>query len=163
MALAVSMRFDFIDEAGRTSFTKVRVPTGFSLPQYTEFAQAFGQLLIGVSVGQITRASFCVGLDLSTSTIKAAATLFADIAQKAMFGFSTVVAGLRTKLKIPAFDENLINAGSDDVDIIAPAVANFLAAMEDGIVVTGGTISPCDSRENDVNNTDFGRELFRRT
>jgi hypothetical protein len=40
MALAVSVRFDFQDQKGKTSFTKVRVPNGFSIAQYTEFAQA---------------------------------------------------------------------------------------------------------------------------
>jgi hypothetical protein len=162
MALAVSVRFDFQDQKGKTSFTKVRVPNGFSIAQYTEFAQAMGQLFANLSSARVTGASFCVGLDLSGSTIKAVASGISDIAQKALIGFSTIVAGFRTKLKLPAFSETKVISGSDDIDQSDVDVAAFLTAMENGIVVTGGTVSPTDIRENDVVSTDYSREYFRK-
>lgn len=162
MVLAVSIRYQFIDGEGDTSFTKIHVPTGFSIAQYTEFAIAFGQLLANITDGGITSASFCVGLDLSSSTIKAVVTTGADIAQKALFGFGTILAGFRTKLKLPAFRTALITSGSDSVDQSHADIVAFSSAMEDGIVVTGGTISPTDLRGNDVDALNYAREFFRK-
>jgi len=162
MVLAVSIRFDFQDQKGKTSFTKVRVPNGFSIAQYSEFTVAMGQLLANLSSARVTRASFCVGLDLSGSTIKAVASGISDIAQKAILGFSTAVTGFRTKLKLPAFSETKIITGSDAVDEADLDIAAFVTAMENGIVVTGGTVSPTDIRENDIVSTDYAREFFRR-
>jgi len=162
MVLAVSVRFDLQDDKGKTSFTKVRVPTGFSISQYGEFAQGMAQLIADLSQCKVTRASFCVGLDLSGASIKPAATAFSDIAQKILVGFSTVLAGFRTKMKIPALDENKVVAGSDALDLADPDVAGFLSAMENGIVTTGGTIQPTDMRLNDISGTDYARELFRK-
>lgn len=162
MALAVSVRFDMKDDKAKTSFTKVRVPTGFSIAQYTEFAQGMAQLIADISQCQVTRASFCVGLDLSGASIKPSPTAFSDIAQKILVGFSTVLAGFRTKMKIPALDETKVLAGSDALDQSDADVAAFITAMENGIVTSGGTIAPTDQRLNDINNTDYMRELFRK-
>jgi len=162
MALAVSVRFDFVDGEGEKSFTKIHVPTGFTIAQYTEFAQAMGQLLANLSDGAITGASFCVGINLSGATIKALVTTGADIAQKAMFGFGTILAGFRTKLKLPAFRTALITSGSDSVNQAHADIVAFTSAMENGIVVTGGTISPTDLRGNDVDSLNYARELFRK-
>lgn len=161
MAIAITVRFDFIDAKGATSFTKVRVPTGFTIAQYTEFVQAAGQLFANITTGRITRASFCFGIDLSGATIKGVPSGLSDVAQKAIVGFSTSVSGARTKLKIPAISEVLVVAGSDALDQADPAVAAFLAAMENGIVVTGGTVAPSDGREQDIVSTDYAREYFR--
>lgn len=161
--LAVSVRFDFVDNKGKTSFTKIRVPNGFSISQYTEFAQGMAQLITDLTQSRITRAGFSVGLDLSSSTIKAAPSVFSDIAQKVMFGFSTVLAGFRTKMKLPALNEDKVTAGSDAINQADADVAAFITAMENGIVVTGGTVSPTDLRGNDINGTDYATELFRKT
>ena len=162
MGLAISVRFDFVDNKGKPSFTKVRVPLGFTISQYIEFGQGMAQLMANISTGQITRASFCAGLDLSGATIKGTPSGLSDIAQKGLFGFSTSVAGFRTKMKIPAISETKVVAGSDTIDQADVDVAAFITAMENGIVVTGGTISPTDQRENDIVSTDYSRELFRK-
>jgi len=162
MVLAVSIRYGFIDEKGKPSFAKIKVPNGFSIAQYTEFAQASAQILANVSTGQVTSASISVGLDLSGATIKATALAGADIFQKALIQFNTVVAGFRARLKIPAIWENLFVAGSDQLDQTAGAVQSFVSAYEDGIVVTGGTIQPCDDRENDVSALTIAKQNFRK-
>jgi len=162
MALAVAVRFDMIDNKGKTSFTKVRIPTGFTIAAYTDFAQQMAQLISNVTQCQITRASFCVGLDLSGGTFKAVANALSDIAQKGFIGFSTAVAGLRTKIKLPALDETVVLSGSDALDQANANVAALLTGFENGITVTGGTISPTDMRQNDITTTDYARELFRK-
>lgn len=162
MALAVTVRFDFVDQKSKPSFTKVRIPTGFSITAMTEFAQGMAQLIANISDGRLTRASICVGLSLATATLKATPDSDADIAEKGFFGFGTALAGFRTKMKLPAWNEIYTIAGSDAINQADPNVAAFLAAMEDGLAVTGGTIAPTDIRENDVTTTDYGRELFRK-
>jgi len=163
MALAVSIRFDFVDAKGKTSFTKVRVPNGFSIVAYGEFAAAMAQLITDLTQSRLTSASFSVAVDLSSATIKATAGVLSDIAQKAMFGFSTAVAGFRTKFKLPALNETKVTAGSDAINQSDVDVAALITAMENGIVVTGGTISPTDQRGNDITSTDYAKELFRKT
>lgn len=162
MPLAVSMRFDFTDAKGKTSFTKVKVPTGFTISGYLDFGTIMAGLIADLSNCRLTRASFCVGLDLSSSTIKAVAGGLSDIAQKALFGFSTVVSGLRTKLKMPSISETKMVLGSDVLDQSDADVASFISAMENGIVVTGGTIEPTDLRGNNVSTLNYARELFRK-
>lgn len=163
MALAITCRFDVIDDKGKPSFTKIRIPTGFDLADMLDFAVQAAQLLANIATTKVTRAGVCISLDLSTSTIKANPLTGADAAQKGFFGFATDLTGFRTKMRLPAFNETLVNSGSDTIDQTDTDVAAFLTAEEDGIVVTGGTISPCDNRENDVVSTDYAREIFRGT
>ena len=162
MVLAVSIRYGFVDEKNKPSFTKVRIPNGFTLAQYTEFAQGSAQVLANASTGRVTSASICIGLDISGATLKATALTGADVFQKAFIQFNTAVAGFRARLKMPTLNETLVVAGSDALDQTAPAVAAFISAYEDGVVVTGGTIAPCDDRENDVTALGIAKQLFRK-
>lgn len=163
MVLAVSIRFDVVDAKGKPSFTKVRVPNGFALADYAEFGVAMAQLIATATTGEITRSSFCIDIDLSGATIKALASGLSDVAQRASFGFGTVLAGFRTKLRLPAFSEVKILPASDLVDQADGDVASFVAAMEGGIAVTAGTVAPSDMRENDIDALSYAREQFRKT
>lgn len=161
MPLAVRFRFDFIDGKGKTSFTKISVPTGFSIAQYVEFGQAMGQLIATISAGQVTGASATVSLDLSTATLKSVISNVSDAGQKGYFKFASAVTGFARKIFLPTFREDMIVAGSDSIDTTDTDVAAFVAAMEDGIVVTGGTISPTDNRSNDLAVLTTAKEMFR--
>lgn len=163
MPLAVSVRFDFVDSKNKTSFTKVRVPNGFALTDYQAFAVAMAQLMTNISVCRITRASVCIGLDLSGATLRAVATGTSDIAQKAFFQFRSVVPGFFNRVKIPTLNETKVPVGSDAIDQADVDVAAFTAAMTSGLTVTGGTIQPTDDREQDLTAVAFARELFRKT
>lgn len=164
MALAVSIRYDFIDDKGKSSHTKIRVPNGFSLSDYAEFATLMGNIISSLCDGRITKIGICVGVDLSGATIKAVATAVSDVAQKAYAQFATAAQGFRSRMKIPALDETLVIAGSDAIDQANANVTTFISAMENGLAVTGpATISPCDDRENDITDTTTLRELFRKT
>jgi hypothetical protein len=162
MALAVSIRFDFVDDKGKTSFTKVYVPNGFTIAQYVEFAQGFAQLLANASQAVVTRASVVFSMSLAGATIKATANFVSDIAQKAFFQFRTAVGGFFARMKIPAVKETLVNVGSDSIDVDDLNVAAFITAMENGIVSSGVTIQPVDDRGNDIVDTTIAREVFRK-
>lgn len=163
MALAVSIRIDFTDSKGKSSFTKVRVPNGFSISDYLEFAEAISQLMTNMSVAQVTSASVSVALDLSGATIRAVATNVADVAQKAFFQFSSALAGFRKRMRIPTLDETKVPVGTSSIDQADVDVAAFITAMEDGIVTTGGTIDPVDARGNDLVSVSIAEEVFRGT
>lgn len=162
MALAVSVRFDMIDAKSKTSFTKVRVPTGFTISQYIEFAQAMAQLITDMSNCTVTRAGITFGIDISGLGLKVAAAVLADVYEKARFQFNTAVAGFKAFFRLPGYDETKSVTGSDAVDQADPDVAALIAAYEDGIVVTGDTISPTDSRGNDITAIQFAREVKRK-
>lgn len=160
MALAVSLRFSFVDAKGKTSFTKVNVPNGFAISDYIEFGQGIAQLMTNISEGQITGASATFGLDISGAGLKAVASGLADAGQKAFFIFRSAVAGFTKRMFVPTLSELKVSAGSDDIDQADVDVAAFITAMEDGIVVTGGTISPTDSRAQDLVAVSSAKENF---
>jgi len=162
MALAVTVRYDFVDEKNKTSFTKIRVPTGFSIAQYVEFGIAMAQFVANISSCTITGGSITFGIDLSGLGLKTAANSLADIAQKAYFAFNSAVTGFKKRLRIPTFDEAKVNAGTDSIDTVDAAVAAFTTAMTNGIVVTGGTIQPSTERGQDLTSLSEAREVFRR-
>lgn len=163
MAYAVTARFDFVDQKGKSSFTKIRIPTGFSFAQYTEFIQDAAQLLADTSVGILTGASFTVSLDLSGSTIKAVANTLSDVAEKAFFQFGSAVSGFFSRLNLPAIDETYIPVGTDAVDTAHPDIAAFTATMIDGIAITSGTLQPVTDRGDDLVSVDIAVEQFRKS
>lgn len=162
MALAVSVRIDIVDAKGKSSFTKIRVPTGFSITDYGDFALGMAQLIADISTGRITNVSFCISLDLAGAVLKSVASGLSDIAQKALFGFSTAATGFRTKMKVPAISELKVVAGSDNLDLVDADVSAFVSAMEIGIATSEGTVQPTDMRQYDITTLDYAREFFRK-
>ena len=163
MVLAFVTRFDLRDDKGKTSFTKIRIPTTLNMGQISQFAQAMAQLIADFSTCEITGASITLAIDLSALGLKVSAQPLSDVAEKAAFIFNTAVTGFKARLRLPTFREFLVPSGSDAVDLADPDVAAFAAAMENGIVTVGGTISPTDDRLNDVVSVSTAREVKRRT
>lgn len=162
MALAVAFRFSFVDSKNKASFTKVSVPNGFSIANYVEFGQGLAQLFANLSEGQLTKVSFTASLDLSTATIKAGANVLADVGQKAYMKFASAVSGFSRQFWFPAMDEQIGAPNSDS--ILAgtdPNVDALVTAIEDGIVVTGGTVTPTDNRAQDLVSLTEAKKRFR--
>lgn len=162
MALAVAIRYDFVDEKGKTSFSKIRVPNTFSIAQYTEFGIAMGQFIANMSSCRITGCSATFTIDLSGLGLKSAAASVADVFQKGYFSFNSAATGFFKRLRIPTFSEAKVSAGSDTINTVDADVAAFLGAMNSGIVVTGGTIQPVTERGHDLTSLSEAREVFRR-
>lgn len=163
MALAVAVRIDFIDETGATSFTKIRVPTGFTVAQYVEFATAFGAFVLPVTTCQITGISLSFDLGLSGLGLKAVALGTADVFRKGFFIFRAAIAGFSKKLGLPTFLETKVPTGTDAIDQGDADVLAFINAMTNGIAVSGPiTIQPTDERGNDLTTISVAREIHRR-
>lgn len=155
MAFALIVQIDFVDAKNKESFTRVRVPNGFTIAQLTTFAQGLAQAVTNISGCRVTGAS--IGINFTLTGLGAAASAAADVASKAFLKVRSAVAGFFAKFQIPTFDEDgLVLAGTDDIDTADPAVAAFITLIETG----DGTVAPCDKYGNDLVDTEIAREQF---
>ena len=162
MALAVAISVTVTDKDGKRATTKVRVPTGFSISQYSEFAVSFGTVISNLTEAQVTSLGAGIGLDLSSAVLRTVANLASDVLYKAQFIVNSAVAGFKKLLRIPSLDEQNVTVGSDNVNLSDPEVATLVSVFEDGVATAGGTIQPTDARGHDLTAVTQGREFFRR-
>lgn len=161
MALAVTCTVTFVDSKGKTANTKVRVPSGFSVAQYIEFAQGAAQIFTNVSLAKVTSVSFAIGVDLSGATIRSAALTAADIAQKMLMIARSAVSGLFARFNVPTANEAKVISGTDQFDSADTDVAALVAAIETGLVISGSLVQPKDKRGNGLEEISQIRETFR--
>ena len=155
MALAPIAQVDYVDGKNKSSFTRVRVPTGFTIAQYSTFVHDLAQAVTNISGCRVTGAS--INLSFALTGLGAAASAAADVASKAFFKVKSAVAGFFAKFAIPTFDEdNLVIAGTEEVDTANAAVAAFITLVETG----DGTVIPCDKYGNDLTDVEISREQF---
>jgi len=159
MAIAYQITYELEDDSGERATFGINIPTTFSLAQYTEFGRAVASLVDPIVSGRISNCGLTISVDLSGLTSNAF-TSTSDVEEVAAFQFSTV-DGTKTLVNVPAIDELAVASGTDDLDQADVFVAAFITAMESGVAVTGGTVSPCDVAESDINSTVYARENFR--
>ena len=147
------------DEKGKSSDTTVNLPTTFTLANYTEFAVALAEAVNGVIGGVIRQAMIFLNIDVSGVGNNPAPLAGTDVEEKGFLQFATN-EGTFVNLNVPAFNEGLTVAGSDDIDLNDVAVQALTDAMLSGISVTGGTIIPCDIDENDLTSVVIAREAY---
>ncbi|KKK72911.1 hypothetical protein LCGC14_2899140 [marine sediment metagenome] len=136
MGLAVTTRFDLVDEKEKESFTVIHIPTGFSLSDMTLFAQTAAQAVADIAGCQVTGSSITVGLTFPGG-LRTSATIASDVARKAFLQFRVTVAGFFNKMFIPTLDETKTVGSSDEIDQADPDIAALVSAQEVGIPVTG--------------------------
>lgn len=151
--------YTVIDDSGERGTTAINLPTGFTLSQFSQFGVAMATFLDAVLGGRVESAEMCFGVNISFLTSNVALST-SDVKEIGAFLFRTTDA-FPVHVNIPCLDELLVASGSDDIDIANVDVAAFITAMENGIVTTGGTISPCDVEEVTVFGLDYARERFR--
>lgn len=162
MALATSLIISFEDDKGKSSTTKIKVPSTFAIADYVEFGTAIGQLVVNITNARVTGISIGFGMDLTAiGSLKSVASGVCSVAVK-MFGLFNTAASTVAKWLIPGPLETKVVAGSDDFDQVDADVAALVTAMEDGIVVTGGTMEFTDGRGNDATSVSQLKETFRR-
>lgn len=157
--VAAQIVYSVVDDDGDVGTTAINIPSGFSLSQIGEFGTAMATLLDAVLGGKVTNAELSVSVDLSALTSNTALST-SDVEEIGSFAFETA-GGFPVRVNIPAIDELMVLSGSDDLDQADLDIAAFIAAMENGIAVTGGTVSPTDVAEDDIVNTLSARERFR--
>ena len=159
MARAFALTYTYQDDSGNTATHDIHVPTAFSIAQFTEFGRSMADLLDNIVGGLIISLDLTITADISGLLLNFVDPL-SDVEEVAAFQFAT--ADNRAVLvNLPGMDEDIVLAGSDDLDQLDSGVAAFITAMETGIAVTGGTISPCDVNEDSIVETVYAREEFR--
>jgi hypothetical protein len=159
MAHAFALTYTYQDDSSHTATHDIHVPTAFSLSQLTEFGRSLADLLDNVVSGLIISLDLTITANIAGLTVNTAQPL-GDVEEVGNFQFVTA-DGRSVEVNLPGIDESVVLAGSDDIFQAAGSIAPFIAAMENGIVVTGGTISPCDVNEDDIIDTVYAREAFR--
>ena len=155
MALALIAQIDYIDGKNKSSFTRVRVPTGFTIAQYTSFVQDLAQAVCDITGCLITGAS--INLSFSLTGLNTIASSAANVAAKMFLKIRSAVAGFFAKMSIPTFlGDTLVVAGTDQIDTADTDVSALITILEDG----NGTVIPCDKYGNALAVTDIARELF---
>lgn len=159
MAVA-TLNITFIDEKGKPSSTSINVPLGFTIPQYVEFAQAFGDLLLLRTKCIITGVSISFSVDIG-GVVKAAADVASNVATK-IKGLWNTASGAIAKFLIPGAQDGLTIAGSNEFDQAGPDMAALISAYEDGIDVGGATTTFTNGRGSDVTGLSELTQSFRR-
>lgn len=148
------------DRSGTTGTTSVHVQSASTMAQLLAFAPlwatALNDLIFGKILGVI---AYILGSTVGITNNGGA--LNSDVEHVGKFVFRTV-SNVKVQFNIPALDEDLVGAyDSDTIDQSVTEVAALIAAMESGIAVAGGTISPCDIGEVSIIDTVFAREAFK--
>lgn len=162
--MAIGILFTFRDGKGETSSTQVNVPSSTAIADAVLFGQQMATLIDPLINGFISRIGIVVDVDISALAIANAASPIADVEEGARFQYRTAQNNF-TSMRIPTFIDTLITAGGNAVDQVNTDVAAFLTAMETGLDLTGvggsGTISPSDTRDEDIVTTTSALEAFQ--
>lgn len=158
--MAVEIIYTIEDASGDQATTSVRVGGTPTNAQINGFGAGWATALNNIIAGKIIQAAAFVFANISGLTGNLMSNN-ADVEHVGKFEFLTV-AGNRVKINIPALSEIALGATtSDSLNQANANVAAFIAAMEDGVAVTGGVIQPCDIGEDDITEVIFAREAFR--
>lgn len=157
---SIGVNFAFIDDKGDTSTTKVKIPTGLTIPGIVAFAQSAAQLFADFSTCRVTKVTACIGIDLSGLGLLASPTAQSDVSEKGLFNMRTA-SNTYARMFVPTISESLVVANSDALDPADADVIAFTTALEDGILTTGGTIVPVDTRGNEITEVTEAREFHR--
>lgn len=158
---AVRIVYAFKDDSGETATTEIKMPDTTAFAEWIPFAVEMGNLIGALGTGALVNASICLDVDLSLFSGAIRTVLgTSDVEEKGFFQFLTS-GGFPTRLNIPCFREDLVQAGSDAIDQTAPDVANFITAMTSGSTPGTELVEPCDSRGEDIVALTIAEERFK--
>jgi hypothetical protein len=157
--MADRIQYTLTDEAGHTASFGVDVPDTFTLAQYDEFAAAYAILVDDIVGGIVSKAVLKRSVDIGDLTDNSVGAV-SDIEDIGAFSFRTA-AFRRVRVNVPGILESLVIPNSKELDLAEPAVAAIITAMQNGIAVTGGTITPSDIQEDDIVGFESALERFR--
>ena len=148
------------DRSGDQATTSVYVQDATTTANLNVFAPLWATAINDIILGRIMSMVASINPPVGALTNN---TLLdtADVEHKGKFVFRAQ-NNQKVEVNIPCLNEAAVLAyDSDILDEADPEVAAFVAAMETGIAVTGGTISPCDIGESSIAQLRFARESFR--
>ncbi len=161
MAEPIELTGTYTDQANKKATNTLYLAAGLTIAQFTEGIQALSSLIDAVLGAIINGLQFTVAIDLSGLTSNEASTT-SDVEEVGEFIFTTG-QNRPVIVNLPGILDTFSPAGSDNLDLADSDIAAFVTAIEDGIVVTGGTIIPCDVDQNDITELVTARERVRNT
>lgn len=157
--MPIDVIYTLEDRKGKQATTSVKLADATTETNVTTFGVGFGLLADAIVNGVIRAITAVYQVDIS-SIGNNTPSASSDVEEIGAFEFVTA-NGNRVKLNIPGINENLVVNETGNLDLTETAIANIITMMEDGIAVTGGTVSPCDIGEDDIVGTLFARERSR--
>lgn len=156
--MPIELIYTIKDRRNKPATTSVRIIDATEA-QTDAFANAWADAIDNIIGGVIRAASAILGVDISALTGNVAAA-GSDVEEIAAFEFRTAL-GTKVNVNIPAILETLVDNDTGEMNLAAPAVAAFIAMMEDGITVGGTLVEPCDVGGEDIVSTRVSRERSR--
>lgn len=162
MPLPSSLSVTLKDAKGVSSNTSyfVLLDSGMTVANLQEIGERWVEDLDNVTGCVITGMNINYAVDISDPglNLKTAALPDTDVEEGARFSFRTAL-GFLSEFRIPGFLESLYPVGSAIVNILAPAVAELIADVVDGIGYgTGLDIDGSDNRGEDLVSLDAANE-----
>jgi hypothetical protein len=156
--------YSILDAKGKKSTTQINFPIdnmdSEHLDVLIDFAGTTAELIDAIIRGQIVDVGIGISVDLTSLTLKGTPVASSDVEEGARFQFSTVLNTL-TGFRLPTFDEDFINAGSNTVDIEDTDVDAFVDRIVEGRTITLTNVSPSDDRGEDIVALVSARESFQ--
>jgi hypothetical protein len=156
--MPIEIVYEIRDRRNKKATTSVRIVDATEA-QTDAFANAWADAIDNLIGGVIRAASALIGVDISGLSSNVASST-SDVEEIAEFDFRTA-AGNKVLVTIPAILETLVDNDTGELNQAAPAVAAFIAMMEDGITAGGTLVQPCDVGNEDIVSTRYARERSR--
>jgi hypothetical protein len=152
MARSIAIKVEFKDEASKTAHASFNVPSGTTLANAGLAAKRGAQLMDGVSTAQVVGLTMSFAVPLP-SGLKADPVDGSRVGTGALFKWLTS-GGNDTKFIVPARKESIIVDGDDIVDEgdddVTALVAEWTAGLDLTEVGGTGTVTPTDTRDEDI-------------
>lgn len=143
---------------GETATTSIKLAATELAAKISGFAVAFATLLNNIIFGKILSAVYVIDIDISAVTSNTF-TPAADVEEIAALQFRA--GQYLTDVNVPGLSELDVLADTHLVDQASTSIAALISMLEDGIAVTGGTVTFCDEGEEDIDTLVYAKEEKR--
>ena len=166
-SLAAGIVITVQDGKGKKSNMVINVPPALpNIGRYMAIGRNWIDIVRGVTSGKVVYAGVTFGIELTAGALGDVADPNSDVEEGAKF-IGMTENGFTSSLRIPAFDEAKILAGTRQVDLTDGAVEDLVDAMIDGIddddTVLVNLQDVVDTRGEDIVSLVSALESFQRT
>lgn len=152
------------DAKGARSVTQINFPvtqaSNTAINALKDAAGAGAALIDALIQGKVVSAGVGIAIDLTGVTIKATPTAISDVEEGARFLFNAA-SGSTPGFRIASFDEDFILSGTQQVDLDATEVDDFVTFIVTGHTLSGVTVTPSDDGGSDITSIASARESFQ--
>lgn len=156
--MPIEIVYEIRDRRNKKASTSVRIVDATEA-QTDTFANAWADAIDNLIGGVIRGAVALLSVDISGLSSNVASS-GSDVEEIAEFDFRTAL-NTKVLVTIPGILETLVDNDTGNLNLAAPAVAAFVAMMEDGITAGGTLVEPVDVGNDDIVSLRYARERSR--